>query len=218
MKPFADNRIDYVMALAEPKKHHDILTVGISNIPEIEIKLEKKVKHCACIDLDKEKLNYAKKCLKNTTLILGDITNPNSLKGKKFDTIIMLEVLEHLEDDTESLKIIYSLLKKNGKLIISVPNKHLLHLFNPVRYTQHKRHYSMQEIESLLVKTGFRIKHKNTVESLKLLFDLYAHLFFKYIVRKKVKFGIFTSKIDRTYRQYNKESRGMDSMIVAVKS
>ena len=215
---FANNRTDYVVSLAEPKKHHDVLTVGISNIPEIEIKLEKKVKHCTCIDLDKEKLNYAKKYLKNTNLIFGDITRPKELIGKKFDTIIMLEVLEHLERDAEALNILYSLLKKNGKLIISVPNKHLLHLLNPVRYTQHERHYSMHEIESLLVKTGFNIKHKNTVESLKLLFDLYAHLFFKYILHKKVKFGIFTSKIDKTYRQHNKESGGMDSMIVAVRS
>src|SRR3989344_7018203 len=217
MKNF-NNRTDYVVALAEPKKKDEILTVGISNIPELEQKLEGEVKNLTCIDLDKAKLNHSKKYLENTTLIFGDITKHNKKLLNKFDTIIMLEVLEHLEDDAGTLKIIHSMLKNNGKLIISVPNKHLLHILNPVRYTQHKRHYSMQEIESILVKTGFRIKHKNTVESLKLLFDLYAHLFFKYIVRKKVKFGIFTSKIDRTYRQYNKESGGMDSMIVAVRS
>src|SRR3989344_2428414 len=217
MKPFANNRIDYVVALADTNKKQEVLTIGISNIPELEIKLEKKVKYCSCIDLDKEKLNYAKKYLKNTNLVLGDITNPKVLNGRKFDTIIMLEVLEHLEDDTGALKIIHSLLKKNGKLIISVPNKHLLHLLNPVRYTQHKRHYSMNEIEFLFVKTGFSIKHKNTVESLKLLFDLYVHLFFKYVLHKKVKFGVFTSKIDKTYRKYNKESKGMDSILVAVR-
>ena len=110
------------------------------------------------------------------------------------------------------------MLKRKGKLIISVPNKHLLHLFNPVRYTQHKRHYSMQEIEALLVENGFKIEHKNTVESLKLLFDLYVHLFFKYLLHKKVRFGIFTSEIDKTYKQYNKESEGMDCILVAVKN
>lgn len=218
MKPFSNNRINYAVALAEPKRNHEVLTIGISNIPEIEIKLEKLVKHCTCIDIDKEKLKNAKRYLNNTTLIFGDITNPKELIGKKFDTIIMLEVLEHLEDDSGTLKIIHSLLKNNGKLIISVPNKNILHIFNPVKYTQHKRHYSMNEIESLLIKSGFKIKHKNTVESLKLLFDLYTHIFFKYILRKKVRFGIFTSERDKTYMKYNNESRGMDCILVALKN
>ena len=74
MKPFANNRIDYVVALADTNKKQEVLTIGISNIPELEIKLEKKVKYCSCIDLDKEKLNYAK--LLNALTYIPKFTNP----------------------------------------------------------------------------------------------------------------------------------------------
>ncbi len=218
MLKFADNRADFIINLAELKKKHSVLTVGVANIPEIEKIIESRVKSSNCIDIDVKKINYAKKHAKKTRFILGDITKPDKSLFNKFDTIIMLEVLEHLEDDLNTLKNIHKMLKKNGKLIITVPNKHLLHVFNPLLYTQHKRHYSMKEILTKLNNTGFIIKYKNTVESPKLLFDLYVHLIFKFILRKNIKFGIFTTKRDKTYMQKNKENKALDSLVVAVKN
>ncbi len=215
--PFADNRTDYVLLLTEPHKTDSVLTVGVANIPEIEKKLENRVKNCVCIDLDNIKIDGAKKYLKKTVFVQGDITKHSKKFKYKFNTIIMLEVLEHIEKDFETLKIIYGLLKKNGKLIISVPNKHFLHLINPVRYTQHKRHYTISEITKLLERVGFTIKHVNTVESPKLFFDLYVHLFCKYVLHKKLKFGLLSGKKDKTYRQINIPKDALDSIVVAVK-
>ena len=218
MKIFSSNRTDYVYNLAKPKKNDWILTIGVANIPELEQKIEKVAKKCVCIDFDKNKINHAKKYLKNTDFIYGDLMNLKDQKiNHKFDAIIMLEVLEHIEDDEMAVQIIHSLLNKRGKLIISVPNKNIWHIFNPVKYTQHKRHYSMNEITNLLVKNGFTIEHSNNVESPKLLFDLYIHLFCKYILRQKIKFGILTWQNDKTYMQYNLESKALDSIIVEVK-
>ena len=245
-EPFTDNRTDFIINLANLKSKDSILTVGVAHIPEIERKIENKVMNCNCIDIDLNKLNHAKRYLKKTNLIYGDITNPDDfvtlssglvnrhsrkktsnwnvyitkLDKKltdKFDTIIMLEVLEHIEDDFKTLKNINNMLKRGGKLIISVPNKHPLHIINPVRYTQHKRHYSMTQITSLLKRAGFSINYTNTVESPKLLFDLYVHLFFKYLIRKTVPFGILTGKKDKTYLKNNLESSGLDSLVVATK-
>ena len=214
----ATNRTDYVVSLAGLRKSDSILTIGVAHIPEIEKKLENKVKSCSCIDLDKSKIRHAKKYLQRTTFVQGDVTKlPNNFSDK-FDTIIMLEVLEHIEDDFGTLKRLHGLLKKGGKLIISVPNKHPLHLFNPLRYTQHKRHYSLHDILSLLEKSGFSIAHTNTVESPKLLFDLYVHLFYKYFLRREANFGFLTGEIDKTYGQLNPQSAGLDSIVVAVKS
>lgn len=42
---------------------------------------------------------------------------------KRFDTILMLEVLEHLENPKRSLQKIVKLLNDNGKIIITTPNK-----------------------------------------------------------------------------------------------
>ncbi len=213
----ANNRTDYIIQLVQATKQDSILTVGVSNIPEIEMKLSLIAKDYTILDIDVEKLNYAKSKLPEVLMIRGDITNTNLFTKQKFSTVIMLEVLEHLVDDFGTLKNISDLLRKNGKLIISVPNKNLFHMLNPLLYTQHKRHYSLYEISLLLKRAGFAIVHTNTVESPKMLFDLYVHLFCKYILKRTFPFGILTNKIDRTYTRDNPEHIGLDSVIVAVK-
>jgi ubiquinone/menaquinone biosynthesis C-methylase UbiE len=40
-----------------------------------------------------------------------------------FDTVLMIEVLEHIPDDMKALKEAYRVLKPGGKLIITAPNK-----------------------------------------------------------------------------------------------
>ena len=213
----ADNRTDFIINLANLKNSDSVLTIGVAHIPEIEMILERVVKRCFCIDYDKKKINHAKKYVKKTEFINGDITKQDKRLNNKFDTIIMLEVLEHIKDDNKTLQNIHKMLKRGGKLIITVPNKHPLHVFNPLLYTQHERHYSIKDIVSILKRNDFEIKYTNTVESPKILLDLYAHLFFKYLLRKSKEFGIITGKKDSTYLSNNKQSRGLDSIIVAIK-
>ena len=54
---------------------------------------------------------------KNTTIINERLSNIN----KKFDTIIYLHVLEHIQDDTREIIEISKKLKTEGNLIIMVP-------------------------------------------------------------------------------------------------
>ncbi|MEK6915185.1 MAG: methyltransferase domain-containing protein [Nanoarchaeota archaeon] len=215
----SDNRTDFIINLADIKKSDSILTVGVAHIPEIERIIETKTKSSNCIDFDLKKINHAKRYTKKTNFICGDITNPDKKMFNGFDTIIMLEVLEHIKGDSEVLENIHKMLKNEGKLIITVPNKHPLHIINPLLYTQHYRHYKMDEITTLLKKVGFSIQYKNTVESPKLIFDLYVHLFCKYLLRKSIPFGILTGKNDKTYlNNNNKENKGMDCLVVATKN
>lgn len=44
------------------------------------------------------------------------------LQGKRYDYIIMLDVLEHIRNPKEVLRLLTSLLKKEGKILLSVPN------------------------------------------------------------------------------------------------
>ena len=98
VSPYAKDRINYVLNLIAAKKTDRILNVGISNIPEIEMVLEKKCKECVSIDLDKNKLEKASKFLNKTKLIHSNLIE-YSFKDNYFDKVIILEVLEHLEDD-----------------------------------------------------------------------------------------------------------------------
>lgn len=207
--PFANSRVEYVVNLIEPSKSDRVLNVGISNIPEIEMAIENRVKECWTIDLDKEKLEKARKYLKKTRLIYGDITKKNELKKYYFDKVIILEVLEHLSNDLDVLKSVSSMMKKGGKIIVSVPNKNLLHMINPVKYTQHKRHYSNKEIVEKLEKSGFKIDHFNLVETWTLLANLYVHLFFKYFLKRTKNFLTFKKKANKSYGQINENGLGI---------
>ena len=213
-EPFANNRIDYIINLISPNDKDKILNVGISNIPEIEMAIENKVKECWTIDVDKDKLEKASKYLKKTKLLREDITTW-PLKKNYFDKVIILEVLEHLDSDTDALRWINSILKENGIVIIGVPNKSLLHIINPVKYAEHKRHYSNEEIIEKVKRAGFKVEHFNVVENWSLLANLYIHLFFKFILHRTIPFNTFKKSANRTYMRENKS--GMDLIIKARK-
>ena len=214
--PFAHNRIDYIINLINPEKNDKVLNIGVSNIPEVEIKIENKVKECWTIDFDKKKMEKAKIHLKKTKLIIGDVTKTNELKKGYFDKIIIIEVLEHLKDDVKMIKKIRQLLKPDGVLIVGVPNDAFLHYFNPVKYFEHERHYSNDLIKDRLAENGLSIIHFNLAETWTLLSNLYLHLLIKYLLRINFPFGIFKRKANKTYDQLNKS--GMDILIKAVKN
>lgn len=214
-KPFARNRLEYILNLISPSKSDKILNIGISNIPEVEMLLEGNVKECWTLDIDSKKLETAKKFLKKTRLVKADVLTYNGFKKGYFDKIIILEVLEHLDNDSAVLMKLNSLLKKNGTLVVAVPNDSLWHLLNPVKYIEHKRHYSNNRIKMLLAQTGFRINHFNLVECWTLLANLWVHLLNKFILRRSSKFGVFGRKADATYGQFNKS--GLDIVIRAAK-
>ena len=213
--PFARNRLQYILNLINPKKNQRVLNLGISNRPEVEMAIEDKVKECHTLDIDSKKMENASRFIKKTKIMNVDITKPNKIKKNYYDTVIMIEVLEHLKDDQAALKWISSVLKPSGSLIIGVPNDAFLHYFNPVKYAEHERHYSNYLIKSRLREAGFQIKHFNLVECWTLLASLYIHLFRKFILRQNRPFGIFKKTTNKTYHQYNRT--GMDILIKAIK-
>lgn len=76
-------------------------------------------------------------------------------KGSRFDTLICLNVLEHIRNDEKALNFMYSLLKPRGKLILLVPaHKSLSSNFD--KNLGHYRRYDKSSLEKLLHKIGFR--------------------------------------------------------------
>ena len=74
-----------------------------------------------------------------------------------FDTVIMVDVLEHIEDDAGTLRTLYRLLKPGGKLLIFVPA--LPVLFGAIDASiGHFRRYTRRSLLRVVEGGGFRIQ------------------------------------------------------------
>jgi len=85
-------------------------------------------------------------------------TELGALAGQRFDTIICLNVLEHVDDDIASLQAIRRMLAPGGRLILLVPA--LPVLYGTIdKALGHHRRYTRGRLASLLEATGFRMAH-----------------------------------------------------------
>ncbi len=88
-----------------------------------------------------------------------DLTKPAPVEmtSDKFDTVVCLNVLEHIEDDRFSLGQIGSVLAPRGTLALLVPAHQVLYgEFD--RAVGHYRRYSRTKLRDLLVETGFTVR------------------------------------------------------------
>tara|TARA_Y100000992_G_scaffold302262_1_gene275717 strand:- start:518 stop:1237 length:720 start_codon:yes stop_codon:yes gene_type:complete len=78
------------------------------------------------IDASKKNINVAKLHAKKNNLKIEYIcSSPEKLKNKKYDVILNMEIVEHVEDINFFLKSCASLLKKNGIMFVATLNKTL---------------------------------------------------------------------------------------------
>ncbi len=101
----------------------DVLEVGAGIGINTSYLLNKnKVNSITCIEPDQVlclqiKENHKKTFITSADIINGTIQDTN----KTFDTIIYIDVLEHIEESKKEIEIIRSKLNKGGHLIILVP-------------------------------------------------------------------------------------------------
>ena len=84
------------------------------------------------------------------------VNSYDKLKGKKFDTIIMFDVLEHIDDNFFLKDKISLLLKDNGKVLITVPAFQFL-FSNHDRFLKHYRRYNIRMIKKLCEENNYKI-------------------------------------------------------------
>lgn len=111
------------------------------------------------IDIDMEYLRKTKKeAPKKVKVGFGDIEKGKLFfKYKTFDTIVCLNVLEHIKDDNKALNILNKLLKPGGVLILLVPTHQFL--YNEIdRLAGHFRRYEKNMLSKKLYYSNFEIK------------------------------------------------------------
>jgi ubiquinone/menaquinone biosynthesis C-methylase UbiE len=80
--------------------------------------------------------------------------------GKRFDSIIAGEIIEHLKGPDLFVKECSRVLKKGGLLALSTPNKKswVNRAFHSYEAPLHFSLFSLEELKALLEKEGFKIK------------------------------------------------------------
>lgn len=71
-----------------------------------------------------------------------------------FHTVVLVNVLEHIEDDVRTLRKVYEILEPNGHLLLFVPALRILYGVHD-KLVGHFRRYSRKELKEKCQETGF---------------------------------------------------------------
>ncbi|MBU0459919.1 MAG: class I SAM-dependent methyltransferase [Nanoarchaeota archaeon] len=108
------------------------------------------------IDISNDAVDYAKKEL---SLKVWKQDLRNFKKNKKYDLLIMFDIIEHMENPNKTLIACKKLLNKNGLLYIQVPN--LLGFKIPMNHgyglPYHLWQYNYKSLSGLLIKNGYQV-------------------------------------------------------------
>lgn len=156
--------------------------------------LSRKGKDAAGIDSVKEFINYARKNYKGKFLVADAYKLP--FKDKSFDTVIMFDVLEHLEYEEKALKELQRVGKK--RIIIIAPRKadkeirdHGL-IFHHYRDATHLRYYTKTKLENLAKKTGIKISEIKSIRPIPIESLFVQEIVGPLLIKKILKKIIFT--------------------------
>ncbi len=110
-------------------------------------------------DVVKQPLYRLAKTLPGIPLIRFDLLQC-PLPDQSVDVLIMLNVLEHIEDDVGALQKAFNLLKPGGSLIVEVPaGPYLYDSYDAELH--HFRRYSAAELQHKLTNAGFKVCRKS---------------------------------------------------------
>jgi len=155
----AVNYLEYQYRMIKPHLGKRIMEIGsgigtftarLLRIAEIVVSIEPN-KYCF------GKLQDDLGCNKSLVLVNKKIEECHCPELQSYlpDTIICLNVLEHIEDDSATIENFYRILKPGGKLLLVVPSPDWA--FGVIdRAVGHFRRYSRNQLSSLVKKNGFR--------------------------------------------------------------
>ena len=158
----ADKFNNWMYSVLKPFLGGNILEVG-SGIGTISQKIVNDFPNSQIVlsDIDSRYisiLNNRFNSIDNVKCLKFDLGNIYDLKNinQKIDSVLAVNVLEHLEDDVLALNNIYNILDNKGKFIILIPAHKFL--FNCIdKAIGHHRRYTKKEIVQKISKTKFKI-------------------------------------------------------------
>jgi len=195
LDPALKRRAVWIVKKVNPKNGERILDIGCGDGYYLHLISALGVDVVlAGVDKDKKALRSAKKNLEGRKVELryGDLMKKIPYRVNSFDKVIMSEVLEHLPDDARGLREVRRVLRKNGLLVISVPNANYPFLWDPVNWVlekffgrhvksgfwagiwnQHERLYKRSGLVKLVSANGFNVIDSRSITYWSLPFHHY---------------------------------------------
>ncbi len=132
----------------------EVLEVGCGN-GNFTALLAQKCPRVMAVDLNEEYVKAAKSRLKKHPGVEVLVADATEIQWERsFDLVIMLDVLEHIEDDVQMLRQLKDCLKPGGKLVVKVPA--LEWLYSPMdKAIGHYRRYNKKTLNQTFRKADF---------------------------------------------------------------
>lgn len=146
----AHRYMDWMISPFKPHLRGDIVEIGIGHGSYYEALVPFGA--YLGVDIDERSISAAKIRFPNGKFAKADILHPgflNDLLPTKADSIVSINVLEHVHDDAGAIKNLVDALKPGGRLMISVPA--MMSLYNDLdRLAGHHRRYSIDDFRRIL--------------------------------------------------------------------
>ncbi len=155
---------DLVANVAGPPGPARLLDFGAGTATHA-LALRERGYEVACIEADDH--------LRERATALGFRAWPSlaDLDGDQFPTVYTLNVLEHIEDDVETLRSLYQVTAPGGSLVVYVPAFPVLYTAMD-RKVGHVRRYRKEQLIQRVAGAGFRVRSCRYADSLGFLATL----------------------------------------------
>lgn len=164
-EPHSQERALAILDSLNLKKNIHTIDLGAGGAPMMaELLLRKGKGKVDCLVYGENDVRKAKRYLnkygERVNTFNGDLTKGETLPQKKYDQILLLDVLEHIEDETVVLNNIKQLFHKESILIVTVPNVNYKEVMSLEfhKFVGHVRDgYTIEDLSSILIENGFEI-------------------------------------------------------------
>ncbi len=152
------------------RKKASILEIGCGTGGNLE--LLASFGEVSAIEMDEKALALARqKTGEKGTIAAGRCPGDMPFEGRKFDLICLFDVLEHIEEDVQTLQAIRKMLQSDGQVLITVPAYQWL--WGPHdEFLHHKRRYTVGRLQEKATAAGFSVQRRSYFNTL--LFPLAA--------------------------------------------
>jgi SAM-dependent methyltransferase len=158
----AQNYVGWIFSeLIAPHLGRNVLEIGSGiGTYSSRVATDPKVERLMCVEVDPRCVETARKAIDATVHkpvehIVGDYLG-TPLAKDKYDTALLINVLEHLQDDRAAVRKARSELRMDGSLVIFVPAFELL-MSGLDRRLGHYRRYTTGSLRQLLEGAGFTV-------------------------------------------------------------